>query len=238
MLKMVSALAKKWFLIIAVVAIAVIVATVFYSLYPSPISVDKIGGKYNATVTHWTDRVQLTYTDETGEHTSSYFDDNLKTGLNWISTQTPETTTIFAWWDYGHMITAAGQRSVVARNPSQEILTSISDPSSIKEFDFNDKIVDIAQAFITDDPSILIEIMGKYDADYVMVCSGDEVKAAWMCKTVGLNSSEYVSSDGPMMNFTDLGKTTMLAKLLDNKDTGLTLVYQDAQMKIYKLSGV
>jgi len=113
-------LVKKQFLIIVVVAVAVIAATVAYSLYPSPISVDKIGGKYDATVTHWTDRVQLTYTDETGEHTSSYFDDNLKAGLNWISTQTPETATIFAWWDYGHMITAIGQRSAVVRNPSEQ----------------------------------------------------------------------------------------------------------------------
>jgi hypothetical protein len=136
------------------------------------------------------------------------------------------------------MITAVGQRSAVARNPSQELIASIRDPSTIKEFDSNDKITDIAQAFITDDPSRLSEIMGKYATDYVMVCSGDEIKAAWMCKAVGLNSYDYVSSDGPMMNFTDLGKTTMLSKLLDNKDTGLTLVYQDAQMKIYKLSGV
>jgi asparagine N-glycosylation enzyme membrane subunit Stt3 len=230
--------AKKVFLVLAVVAIVVISAVIVYSLYPAPISIDEIGGKYAATVTHWVNRVQLTYTDETGEHTSEYFDDNMKAGLNWISAQTPEFATIFAWWDYGHMITAVGQRSAVARNPSQEIIASISDPSRVKEFDSNDKIADLAQVFITDDPLKLIEIMGKYDADYVMVCSGDEVKVAWMCKAIGLNSSDYVSSDGPMMNFTDLGKTTMIAKLLDNKDTGLTLVYQDAQMKIYKLSGV
>jgi asparagine N-glycosylation enzyme membrane subunit Stt3 len=231
-------LVKKGFLIIAVAAIAVIAATVAYSLYPDPISTDNIGGKYDATVTHWTDRVQLTYTDETGEHTSGYFDDNLKNGLNWISTQTPENTTIFAWWDYGHMITAVGQRSAVVRNPSQEILASISDSSEIKEFDSNDKIVDIAQAFITDNPSKLMEFMGKYNANYVMVCKDDEAKTAWMCKAAGFNSSDYVSSDGSMMKFTDLGKTIILSKLLDNKDIDLTLVYQDSYMKIYQLPGV
>ena len=231
-------LVKKGFLIIAIIAIVVIAAVVTYSFYPAPISTDKIGGKYDATVTRWTDRVQLTYTDQTGEHTSNYFDDNLKDGLNWINTQTPENTTILAWWDYGHMITAVGQRSTVARNPSQEILASISDSSTIKEFDSNDKIVDIAQALITDNPATLREIMGKYNADYVMVCKDDELKATWMCKVAGLNSSDYIFSDGPMMKFTDIGKITMLAKLLDNKDTGLTLVYQDAQMKIYQLAGV
>lgn len=231
-------LVKKWFLIIAVAAIAVIVAAVAFSFYPSPLSIDNLGGKYNATLTRWSDHVQLTYTDETGQHSSAYFDDNLKDGLNWISAQTPENATIFAWWDYGHMITAIGQRNAVARNPSQEILPSIRDSSEINEFDTNDKIVDIAQALITDNPSTLLELMEKYNADYVMVCKDDEIKAAWMCKAVGLNSTDYVSSDGPLMKFTDLGKTTMLSKLLDNNnDTGLTLVYQNAQMKIYQLSG-
>jgi len=229
-------LVKKWFLIIAVAAIAVIVATVAFSFYPYPISIDNIGGKYNATITHWSDHVQLTYTDKTGQHTSSYFDDNLKDGLNWISTKTPENATIFAWWDYGHMITAVGQRSAVARNPSQEILASISDSSEIKELDANDKIVDLAQALITDNPSTLMGLMRKYNADYIMVCEDDEIKTAWICKAAGLNSADYVSSDG-LMKFTDLGKTTMLSKLLDNKDTGLTIVYQNAHMKIYQLSG-
>ncbi len=38
------------------------------------------------------------------------------------------------------------------------------------------------------------------------------------------------------LTFTDSGKNTMIARLLDNRDTGLTLVYQDQQMKVYKLS--
>ena len=157
-----------------------------FSFYPFPTNVENIGGKYNAVVTHWTDRVQLAYTDESGSHVSSNFGDNMKAGLRWINSSTPENTTFLCWWDYGHMIKAVGERNVIVRNPSHEIINSIADPSGITEFDPNQKILDVASAFATENQSKTQQIMEKYGASYIMVGRDDLAKSAWMFKAAGL----------------------------------------------------
>ena len=140
--------------------------------------------------------VQLAYTDETGHHVSNYFDDNMKTGLNWINSSTPENATFLCWWDYGHMIKAVGERNVIVRNPSLEILNSVADPSSMKQFDSNQKIVDVASAFTTDNQTETVQIMAKYNATYIMIGQGDLVKSVWMFKAVGLNYTDYMANQG------------------------------------------
>ena len=112
---------RKRFLLLIIASLTIVTAVLAFSFFPVPTSVDNIGGKYNAVVTQWTDHTQLTYTDETGHHNSTYFDDNMKPGLNWINSSTPENATFLCWWDYGHMIKAVGERNVIVRNPSHEI---------------------------------------------------------------------------------------------------------------------
>jgi asparagine N-glycosylation enzyme membrane subunit Stt3 len=229
-------LIKKRFLLLIVVTVVLIAAALSYSLYPIPTSIESIGGKYNTVVTWWGDRVQLSYTDESGHHVSSYFDDNMKLGLNWINSSTPMNATFFCWWDYGHMIKAVGERNVIVRNPSHEILNSISDPNGIKEFDSNEKILDVASALTTDNQTKTTQIMEKYDATYLMVDKDDLVKSTWFFKIVGLNFTDYLVNQGSGFVFTDMGKTTMIARLLENTNTEpFSLVYQDEQMKIYNL---
>jgi asparagine N-glycosylation enzyme membrane subunit Stt3 len=229
-------LIRKRFLILIIAALVILTVVLAFSFFPFPMSVENIGGKYNAVVTHWADHNQLAYTDETGHHVSNYFDDNMKTGLNWINSSTPENSTFLCWWDYGHMIKAVGERNVVVRNPSHEINNSVADPNGIKEFDPNEKILDVASALTTDNQSKTVQIMGKYNATYIMIGQNDIVKAVWMFKIAGLNYTDYIANPGPNMSFTELGKDTMIARLLDNRDTGgFTLVYHDDQMKIYKI---
>lgn len=227
---------RKRFLVLIVTSLVIVTLVLVFSFYPFPTRVEDIGGRYNATVTYWYSHVQLAYTDETGHHVSSYFDDNMKTGLNWINSSTPENATVLCWWDYGHMIKAVGERNVVIRNPSREILNSIADPNGIKEFDPNQKILDVASAFTTDNQSLTVQIMGKYSATYIMIGHDDLVKSVWMYKIAGLNYTDYLVNNGSGLSFTDLGNNTMIARLLDNRNTGpFALVYQDQQMKIYKL---
>ncbi len=227
---------KKQFLTLAIASLVIIAAVLAFSFYPFATSVENIGGKYNAVVTHWEDRVQLSYTDESGHHVSGFFDDKMKPGLDWINSSTPENATFLCWWDYGHMIRAVGERNVVVRNPSQEILDSVGDPSGMKEFDPNEKIVDVASAFTTDNQSKTAQIMGKYNATYIMIGQNDIVKAVWFFKIAGLNYTDYIAKPGPNMSFTELGQNTMIARLLDNRDTGgFSLVYHDDQMKVYKI---
>ncbi len=226
---------RKRFLVLIITSLVIVTVVLAFSFFPFPTSVENIGGKYNAVVTHWADHNQLTYTDESGNHISNYFDDNMKPGLNWINSSTPENATFLCWWDYGHMIKAVGERNVVVRNPSHEILNSVADPSAIKEFDSNQKIVDVATAFTTDNQTETAQIMAKYNATYIMIGQDDLVKSIWMFKAVGLNYTDYVANQGSSLSFTNLGENTMIARLLDNRNTGpFTLLYQDQQMKIYK----
>ncbi len=226
---------KKRFLILAAAAIAVIAVVLASSFYPFQTSADNIGGKYNAVVTKWTDHTQLTYVDETGQHVSNYFEDKMKPGLNWIKRSTPENATFLCWWDYGHMVKAVGERNVIVRNPSQNITASIADPSTIKEFDSNEKIFDVASALATSNASETMQIMAKYNATYILVVPKDLANSAWFFKTAGLNYTDYLASQGTGLVFTDLGRNTMIARLLDNRDTVFTLVYHDDQMKIFKV---
>jgi asparagine N-glycosylation enzyme membrane subunit Stt3 len=228
----VSHLIAKRFIILAVAAVIIIAAVVAVSFQPQQVSTDDIGGRYNALVTHYTDRNELTYTDEAGQHALHFFDDNLKPALQWINSSTPENVTVLCWWDYGHMVKAVGERNVVVRNPSQEIISSVGDPSSIKEFDPNSKILDAATAYTTSNASQTQLIMEKYNATYILVEKDDPTKAIWMYRISGLNETDYVTGQG----FTDLGQGTMIARLLDNRDTsGFTQVYSDTYMKIYRV---
>jgi asparagine N-glycosylation enzyme membrane subunit Stt3 len=220
-----------------IASLTIITVVLAFSFHPIPTSVDNIGGKYSAVVTLWTDHAQLTYTDETGQHNSTYFDNNMKPGLNWINISTPMNATFLCWWDYGHMIKAVGERNVIVRNPSNEILNSIADPSGLKEFDSNKKILDVASALTTDNQSKTTQIMEKYNATYIMVGKNDLVNSVWFFKISGLNYTDYLVNQGPSLGFTDLGQDTMIARLLSNRDTDpFTLVYGDQEMKIYKLA--
>jgi asparagine N-glycosylation enzyme membrane subunit Stt3 len=222
---------SKRFIVMAVAAVVIIAVVLAVSFQPVATNVDYIGGKYDATITHYTDHSELTYTDESGQHSSSNFDDAMKPGLLCINSSTPQNATFLCWWDYGHMIKAVGERNVIVRNPSQEILDSIADPSGLKEFDPSNKIVDVATALTTTNQSQTLQIMAKYNTTYLMVHKDDLVKSVWFFRIAGLNNTDYVNSQG----FTDLGNNTMIARLLDKRDTGLTLVYHDEQMKIYRI---
>jgi hypothetical protein len=72
---------NKRFLILAIASLAIVTAVLAFSFFPFTTSIENIGGKYDAVVTHQGDRIQLSYTDESGHHVSGYFDDNMKTGL-------------------------------------------------------------------------------------------------------------------------------------------------------------
>ena len=228
---------RKRFLILIITAVLIVTVVLAFSFYPIQTRVEHIGGKYDATVTYWSNgNVQLAYTDESGHHVSDYFDDQMMTGLNWINSSTPENATFLCWWDYGNMIKAVGERNVIVRNPSQEIINSVADPSSIKEFDPNEKIVDVASALTTTNQSETVQIMEKYNATYIMIGKNDLVKSVWFFKAAGLNYTDYLVNQGYSLSFTDLGNNTMIARLLDDRNTGpFTLAYQDQQMKIYKL---
>ena len=234
-----SAITKVQGVIIAVIiAVAAIAVATYYVTLPKPspppTSVENLGGRYNVTISSWEDHAEIAYVDETGEH-SGYFEVKMRNGLDWIRVETPENATFLCWWDYGHMIKGYGERNVVVRNPSKEILESVANPSSVKELDPHEKILDVATAFTTSNLTKMVQIMEKYGATHIVVNSDDLVKAVWFYRTAGLNATDYLRFQDSSWRFTDAGKQTMISKLLENRDTGFTLIYEDQEIKVYKL---
>jgi hypothetical protein len=228
---------------IVVVATVVIAAISYYSLTQkskeSPTSTEYVGGKYNSTLNFFKDEhVEIEYKDENGSHSEHYFEPQMRNGLDWIKSNTSENATFLCWCDYDHAIKGYAERNVVGRNPSHEWIEMVpiarTDPSAIKEFDPNEKLVDVAKALTTSNSTETLQVMEKYGATYIVVYKDDIIgKAYWMCKVAGLDPwNYYVYSSN--WTLTDAGKQMMISRFLDNRDTGFTLVYQDVVMKVYE----
>ncbi|MFH1239727.1 MAG: STT3 domain-containing protein [Candidatus Diapherotrites archaeon] len=76
---------------------------------------------------------------------------NFAQSLEWMKENTPEGSTIFNWWDYGHWISFLGERSVLIDN---------------RNLDF-DAASDMARFIITENKNEANEIVDKYNPDYV-----------------------------------------------------------------------
>lgn len=133
------------------------------------------------------------------------------------------------------MIKGYAERKSVVKNPSEKILYTIGDPSSITEFDPHERIVDVATALTTSNLTEMLQILEKYNVTHIMVCTDDLGKAAWFYRIAGLNETEFISRQHPDQIFTDAGKQTMIARLLENRDAGFTLIYEDEEIKVYKV---
>jgi len=236
---------KKTTVIIGIVAVAIIVvAAVSYFTFTHrgeelPISTEYVDGRYNVTLSFFSGGGgQIQYSDETGNHSEMYFESQMRTGLDWIKNETPEGAVFLCWWDYGHMIKGYAERNVVVRNPSHEWISMISEGwrSHVTEFDSNEKLVDVAKALATSNSTEMLQIMEKYGATYVAIYKDDTPltgKAYWIYKVAGLEPSVYIASNSTS-GYSNAGMETLISRLQDNRDTSLTLVYQDTAMKVYK----
>jgi len=238
---------KKW-LLGAVTGLIVVAVVALYFIIPKqggglgpPSHVESTGGKYNATISSWASEdwyAHIEYTNETGKHSEMYFNLKMRDGLDWIRNNTPQNTTILCWWEDGHMIKGYTERDVVIRNPSHETLNSVANPSGVVEFDPNEKIVEVAKAFTANDSTEMISIMNKYDADYVFVSLDffNRGAAIWLYDAAGLDWNLYLYAQNSTWQFSEAGQQTMFSKLIGNRGTGLSLVYQDETMIVYRKS--
>lgn len=159
----------------------------------------------------------------------------MRDSLDWIRANTTDNSTFLYWWDYVHMIKGYAERSVVVRTHPDEILESIANPSAITEFDPYEKILDVTTAFTTSNYTEMVWTMKKYGVTHIVVCADDLFKAHWMYKIAGFEPSDYLASQDSSWEFTDAGTQTMIARLLENKDTGFTLIYEDGEIKVYEV---
>ena len=230
-------------LVVVAVAVVFVVAVASASIVmmgsQNPQTIRELGGKYDAVVSYYGDnRTLVDYADETGNHVGDYYD-NMEASLDWVKGNTPEDAVFLCWWDYGHMIKAYAEREAVVKDPSKEILYSVVDSKDVREYASHQTILGVADAFCTTDSAKTARVMQAHGATYILVNEIDVQKAHWIYQIGGLNTTEYSYQYWPPENpdFTFKAKQTMLARLLQNRETNpFTLVYSDETVKIYQLN--
>jgi asparagine N-glycosylation enzyme membrane subunit Stt3 len=242
---------KLSLILVSSILIIVIVTLVYVFLFSSPfLREEYVGGRYNC-------RIGITGEDPRGfevgkifyvkggvEH-EGYYNEYLRDALDWIKTNTPENAVFLNWWDYGHMIVGYSERDSVVKNPSEEALVSVADPTRFEELDPHEMIVDVAKALTTTNESETVAIMEKYGATYLLVTVEDgKGKPYWIFHFAGLDFADYMNiswqgSDLPFdpNQYNELGKETVIYRVLIQAEiSGLTQIYSDGNVKIYKRS--
>jgi len=155
---------------------------------------------------------------------AEHFELGIESSLDWIKANTANDAVILCWWDYGHMIRGIGERDVVVYMPSNSILDTLSATAKpdMSNLSPDEKMGDVARAFLTHDSSETAEILSKYDATHLFVLARD----------VGLSWTMYRALGEPAVTPED----TVLSKAA-NKDSieGFELVYSDEVVAIYQL---
>ena len=211
-------------------------------MYEAPV-MKPIGGKYQATLSLMAqfgefESGDILYTID-GVERRGYFYSGFASALDYLKKNSPEDSTIFAWWDYGNMIIGYGEREAVAINPSEKLLIGVTNSSTNIETD-PDKVIDnIGKALTTDDSAETLSLLKKYDAEYLLVAAGplgDEGKAKWIFFAGGvpLDDMNNYWIDGEIVG---QGMHTVLYKMLNKDDVdGFKLIFTDQNTRVYQIS--
>lgn len=248
---------KQWkYIGIAAIIGVVIIAIVFF-LAPSPQENDNIlewvtyqgptirtvGGKYDTSLSLLArlgefESGDILYTRD-GVEIKGYFYSGFASALDYLKTNSPEDSIIFAWWDYGNMIIGYGEREALATNPSERLLEGITNTNATIETDPEKIIADIGKAYTTNDPEETLRIMKEYGSEYILVPAGplgDEGKAKWLFYAAGISFSDM---DNYWVNgkLVKEGKDTVLYKMLNEEPVnGFKLIFSDQNTRVYQIS--
>lgn len=243
---------RKRFLILTLAALLVVIIVLVYVFLLSPqfLRQEYIGGKYQCRIgitgedPRGFEVGKLFYVKDEVEH-EGYFNAYLRDALDWVKANTPENAVFLNWWDYGHMIVGYAERASVIRNPSEEALISVKDASGFQKFDPHEMIVDVARAITTTNENETMATMSKYGATYILVTAEDgKGKPYWIFHFAGFNFTNYMNMSWQPSSlafdpdqYNELGKETVIYRILVNAEIqGLTQVYSDENVKVYKRS--
>ena len=245
----------KYIGIASVVGVVIVIALFYFTpstgsqstvnewvMYEAPV-MKSIGGKYQATLSLMAqfgefESGDILYTID-GVERRGYFYSGFASALDYLKKNSPEDSTIFAWWDYGNMIIGYGEREAVAINPSEKLLIGVTNSSTNIETD-PDKVIDnIGKALTTGDSAETLSLLKKYDAEYLLVAAGplgDEGKAKWIFFAGGvpLDDMNNYWIDGEIVG---QGMHTILYKMLNKDDVdGFKLIFTDQNTRVYQIS--
>ena len=163
----------------------------------------------------------------------------------WIRENTPYNAVVLNWWDHSHMIRGIGNRETVIYGPSREILHTVSKYAvltdkerasvSCPECNSHERVVDVAGAFITFGAENMVEIMGKYGSEYVLVTEDDWFASYSLLLIDGRDPKEFLNEDGGPKG---AARRLLLFRMIEGEEIkGFTKVYSDRTANIYKAGG-
>lgn len=200
---------------------------------------DAIGGPYNATIkkidyfdgAQWWDGNKIVY-NVGGKEVEGWFGLETVKAMDWIKDSTPENATVVAWWDHGISIRGYTGRNCTIYYPSEELLHTVGDPSSIKEFEPQEKVRSTAEVYMAENGTQLQARMAAVGAQYIFVTwrYSSEIAYALM-QGAGRNVDDYLDSDlsrtqGRYLP-TPAGERLFLFKIWKGDFEGAHVVYRD-----------
>jgi len=260
---------KKTMMVIGFIVIIIIVCIFcFFFLFKEEsnpkegdiklISVESIGGTYNANIYHqqiylsggWQDFLELNYTKDGKEHQGSYIP-SMKDTLEWIKINTSENSTILCWWDYGIMLEGYAERNVIARHASLALKDTIAMFGSLDEdgkkkfieeheWTSNETIEELAKILITTNISSdeTMALIQKYNVSYIFSNSYDELITWIFLDAARKNLDEYYTDKVPNEKCNE----TLIFKLWNDvpEISGLELIYEqnidyERSVRIFKI---
>jgi asparagine N-glycosylation enzyme membrane subunit Stt3 len=185
--------------------------------------------------------VRFNYTRDNETFTSLEYKD-MNDAVEWIKQNTPQDSIFLNWWDYGHVIRGQAEREAIVWEPSKEILFTVAKYAAMSneerekvecpQCNPHDRIMDVVNALIAEDPSETIEIMSKYNATYLLVNQGDRTKSYVIFLVSDKDPADYVTTDYKPK---ETALTTTLFKAINGEEIeGLELAYTDDSVNIYE----
>ena len=186
--------------------------------------------------------ISFNYTRDGKSYSAQITNARLLPAMNWIKENTPEKAVFLTWWDNGHMIRGIGERDSIVFAPSREILFTVSkyvgmseeERAKIECPDCNphDKIMDVVNALLGDEPSEIRNIMDKYNSDYVLVAERDESASYALFLITGVDPFNYLNED---YSLKESAQDIILFRMINNEDIeGFEKAYSDGAVRIYK----
>jgi len=138
--------------------------------------------------------------------------------LTWIRNN-QSVQVVASWWDYGYWITTIGDRPSLADNGTfnstqiaivgRMFMSDETEAVAIID-DFNEHAQNIERT----NRITHVLVFTVFDKNGNDLNYGDETKWVWMAKIAGLNDADYGNFTQGKVEWTDLGKTTLIYKLM------------------------
>ena len=193
------------------------------------ISVEPLGGKYNASIQYkqnyhngvWGNYTEIKYSKNGNEHSGAYLP-SMKEALDWIKSNTSEGCTVLCWWDYGHMVVGYAEREAIAVFSSLALKDTIGEFKGLdetekqnyiaeREWESNETLEEVAEILTTENISsnATMELIEKYNISYILTRSYDAHISNIFFDACGKNPDEYMVDTTP----NEKGNQTLIFKM-------------------------